>query len=372
MSKPLVLVFAPHYLPGYKAGGPIPSIGNMVEALGDEFEFRIITSDRDLGDVQPYPEIPRNCWTAVGKSQVWYGANQWPDLRPFQSAPIYLNSFFHPVYSLKPLLLRRMRRLRGNVLLAPRGEFSEGGLKISGPKKHSFIKLTSMVGLHRGVTFHASSGHEAADIRRMLGSVEIGIALDLSGTSVGAWSPPSNDVLSLAFLSRISPKKNLLGALEIMAEVKLPARLTVYGPAEDVAYWRLCQATAARLPPHVEFVYAGTLTPAQVEPELARHDLFLFPTWGENYGHVIREALSAGLPVLTSDQTPWQDLGDAGSALPLSDPRAFARWIDKFGVLSPDQREKRRDAARRRGDNPVEREQSVEATRVLLRRLTAL
>jgi|LSQX01.3.fsa_nt_gb hypothetical protein len=34
-----------HYLPGYKAG-PIRTIANLLERLGDEFE---ITSDRDFG-----------------------------------------------------------------------------------------------------------------------------------------------------------------------------------------------------------------------------------------------------------------------------------------------------------------------------------
>ncbi len=48
-----ILAFIGHYLPGYKAGGPIRTLENMVDALGDEFEFRIVTSDRDLGDGDP-------------------------------------------------------------------------------------------------------------------------------------------------------------------------------------------------------------------------------------------------------------------------------------------------------------------------------
>ena len=37
--KKTILCFVDHYLPGYKAGGPIQSIVNLVENLGDEFEF---------------------------------------------------------------------------------------------------------------------------------------------------------------------------------------------------------------------------------------------------------------------------------------------------------------------------------------------
>ena len=37
------------------------------------------------------------------------------------------------------------------------------------------------------------------------------------------------------------------------------------------------------------------------------HCLFL-PSTGENYGHAIVEAFSAGLPVIISTLTPWKNL----------------------------------------------------------------
>jgi glycosyltransferase involved in cell wall biosynthesis len=63
----------------------------------------------------------------------------------------------------------------------------------------------------------------------------------------------------------------------------------------------------------------------------SQHHLFLFPTRGENFGHVIHEALRAGLPLLISDQTPWQRLAEQGVGwdLPLDDMRAFARRIEE-------------------------------------------
>lgn len=35
-----ILTLADYYLPGYKAGGPIRTLANMVDMLGDEFKFR--------------------------------------------------------------------------------------------------------------------------------------------------------------------------------------------------------------------------------------------------------------------------------------------------------------------------------------------
>ena len=82
--------------------------------------------------------------------------------------------------------------------------------------------------------------------------------------------------------------------------------------------------------------YEGRVEHAQVVPTLAQHDLFLFPTHGENFGHVIHEALHAGLPLLISDQTPWQRLTDQGVGwdLPLDDISAFARRIEEVAGWS--------------------------------------
>ena len=42
-----ILVLIDHYLPGDKFGGPVRSVANMVEGLGDFFSFWIVTQDRD-------------------------------------------------------------------------------------------------------------------------------------------------------------------------------------------------------------------------------------------------------------------------------------------------------------------------------------
>ena len=44
-SKPKILVLSDYYLPGYKSGGGMRTIVNMVERLRDRFDFYIITRD---------------------------------------------------------------------------------------------------------------------------------------------------------------------------------------------------------------------------------------------------------------------------------------------------------------------------------------
>lgn len=54
-----VLTFVGYYPPACKAGGPIRSIANLVECLGHEFDFRVVTPDRDAGDTGPFEGIVR-------------------------------------------------------------------------------------------------------------------------------------------------------------------------------------------------------------------------------------------------------------------------------------------------------------------------
>jgi glycosyltransferase involved in cell wall biosynthesis len=63
--------------------------------------------------------------------------------------------------------------------------------------------------------------------------------------------------------------------------------------------------------------YRGPIAPDEVSNTFARYDLFVFPTQGENFGHVIFEALRAGTPVLLSDRTPWYP-DNAGALIVLS------------------------------------------------------
>lgn len=175
-SKPAILTFVHYYLPGYKSGGPVRTIANMVERLSGELEFHIVTADRDMLDTQPYSDIIVDSWNMVGKARVFYTSPARCSLgsiaKLVNDTPhdvLYLNSFFDPVFTVKPLLARRLGLLpKRPTVLAPRGEFSEGALCIKSWKKGFYIKAASLFGLYHDLTWHASSNHELDDIQREL------------------------------------------------------------------------------------------------------------------------------------------------------------------------------------------------------------
>ena len=71
-SKPKVLIFVDWFLPGYKAGGPIKSVANIVQSLKEELDFSIVTSNTDFGETEPYTGIQPNEWLQQDGFRVMY------------------------------------------------------------------------------------------------------------------------------------------------------------------------------------------------------------------------------------------------------------------------------------------------------------
>lgn len=357
-ARPRILIPLAYYLPGSRAGGPVRSIANLVEALGDEFEFQVIAYNHDLGDSQPYPGIEANRWQRVGKAQVLYLSDdqatpmrlaRW--IRATSYDALYLNSFFEFRWAIWPLWLMRARWLaRKPILLAPRGQFSPGALGLKRAKKRRYTTLYRAAMGARATTFHATTDEEKAlilqqlsvDPESVLVAGNLPSQLDLSQSA-----PPESKrtgCLQIIFLSRLSPMKNLDGALRMLRGVSGEAQFDIYGPREDAPYWERCQELIAALPPTTRVEYRGAVSHEEALEAFASSDLFFFPTLGENFGHAILESLQAGCPVLISDQTPWRDLERQGVGwdLPLDQPERFTAVLQRCVEMGAEEREQLR------------------------------
>jgi glycosyltransferase involved in cell wall biosynthesis len=354
-----VIILLGTYMPGYKAGGPVRSVANLVGSLGEEFKFKIVTLDRDMGDTLPYAGVAKGRWVHLGSAEVMYLSPGWGGffrlialIRSLDShSVLYLNSLFSRRFSIIAMVLLRLGICSPKcVVLAPRGEFSQGALKIKRKRKLFYIRLSSWLGFYRGVIWHASTTLEEADIRRAMQNLSfVRITDELpsnwkmhksSNTCVVATAKDIHLLLEhvqgekprkvagrlrTVFVSRISPMKNLLFALRMLQGVSGDISFDIYGPLESSEYWNQCRRMICKLPQNIWVRYMGTVQHDRVREVFAEHDLLFLPTLGENYGHVICEALSAGCPVLISDQTPWRDLRQRGAGwdVPLAETERF-------------------------------------------------
>src|SRR5574337_522294 len=140
MKKVLILV--PGYLPGFKSGGPVRTIQNLIESLSERMSFSVLCGDRDLGDKTQYPDVQHGEWNKVGSASVFYipqGLRGYFVIYSIVTRAtwdsIYLNSFFSFRFSIFPILLKRFFGFSGPILLGPRGEFSKGALALKAKKK---------------------------------------------------------------------------------------------------------------------------------------------------------------------------------------------------------------------------------------------
>jgi glycosyltransferase involved in cell wall biosynthesis len=313
----------------------------LVESLGDEFEFSIVTRDRDLGDDVPYPGIQPETWVPVGKSRVFYIDVQRLTLgrmrQILRETPhdiLYLNSLFAPPFTVQPLLLRWLRQVPSKAaILRPRGELNPGALALKPMKKKIHLAVTQALGFYRGIVWHASTQHEVDDVRRNFGpDVRVVVAPNLS-MPVPPEAPRVKTAghLRVVFISRVAKKKNLAVGLQALSQLTGQVEMNIYGPLEEDDYWAECQKIIAGLPPNIRVEYGGGVTPERVPGILREHHVFLFPTLGENFGHAIFEALAAGCPVIVSDRTPWRNLEakQCGWDIPLEQEASFGLALQR-------------------------------------------
>lgn len=352
-----VAVFAPFYPPAFRGGGPVRSISALVQAAPAAFVPAVVTGDRDLGESEPLP-VAANRWVSRADADVYYASLSSPvayaraliSLRRRRPGLVHLNSFMNPLLSIVPVFLWRLGFWgRARLLISPRGEFGDGALSRRAGKKRAYMRIFRLLGLPRRVVWHSTAPHETADIRRAWGHAvtiverENDTLLPLVATAPSSFEGP----LRAVFLGRIVEHKGLHIALQALQAVTAPVRLEVYGSREDAAYLRRCEALVRGLPAHIAVIFHGPVAPEEVLGVLARHELLVMPTAGENFGHVIAEALAASCVVAVTPFTPWTEVLSAGGGLVLD--RAIEPWSRGIEEQASSSSEERLRARRQAG-----------------------
>ncbi|MDZ4657448.1 MAG: glycosyltransferase family 4 protein [Bythopirellula sp.] len=336
-----ILVLISYYLPGFKAGGQIRSLSNLVDQLGSEHQFYVVTRDRDLGEREAYPGVKRGVWHRIGQAQVLHLSPQqslaqvWRKIvHEVEPDLFYFNSPFDVRFGIVPLMLARVGLLpRIPTVISAHGIFAPNAMALKSWKKQGFLALERVMGLLNGVSWHATCPAEARDIETVLGAhVSITVAENLCGAADETNQtrlPKQPGCLRLVLLGRVARIKNLDGAIKIVRGLNHPATLDIYGPLEDLVYWQECQQLLSNLPPGIEVYYRGALPSSAVSSTLAQYDALLLPTRNENYGYAIVEAFAAGCPVVISDRTPWRNLEalGVGRDVSLEDHEEFRRVL---------------------------------------------
>jgi glycosyltransferase involved in cell wall biosynthesis len=171
----------------------------------------------------------------------------------------------------------------------------------------------------------------------------------------------------LLFLSRLDPKKNVEGLLRAFAKLKERARASLViagdGPA---AYVAILKELARSLSIAQQVIWLGHVEGPRKAAAFAVADIFILPSFSENFGIAAVEALLTGLPcVLGRGVAIAKDVQEAGAGLVISpEPEAILQALEQ--LLSDDSLRHEMGA---RGRAFAERQYSI---RVMAEQLIAL
>ncbi|WP_269527012.1 glycosyltransferase [Coraliomargarita parva] len=199
-------------------------------------------------------------------------------------------------------------------VLSPRGMLEPWALNNSRMKKKLAWLLYEKCDLRRVWAFHATAHSEAESIRR-LGFVQP-IAVIPNGVELPEarkLKPAKRSQKKTAlFLSRIHPKKGILMLLDAWAKLAPEGWRLVIAGNDDCNHLRVVGARIRSLDLLETVELAGPLFGEDKEAAYRGADLFVLPSYSENFGIVVAEALGYGLPVLTTTGCPWQELSTEG------------------------------------------------------------
>jgi glycosyltransferase involved in cell wall biosynthesis len=359
-----IFITIPWFHPAYKAGGPIQSIVNMVSQLGsglpiaigmvnEPIQFKIFCGNKDLdGTVLTNVEFDK--WVRYAdNTEVWYTSknNLIPVLQKEikTDAPGYL--FIMGIYSW-PFNFKPLLNCKGvKKIISVRGMLHPGALSQKSFKKKLYLRLWKLLGLHKKNIFHATDEKEKEYIQQVFGSTT-SVLVAANFPKVLPQQPVAEKkegILKLVSIALISPMKNILLVLEALESEVGSIEYNIYGPVKDKNYWEQCEALIKKMPANITVNYHGDISPDKIEGALAQNHVFILPSKSENFGHAIYEALTAGRPVITSNNTPWNNLKNFKAGINVSSDNftELQKAIEHFAAMDNEQLKEWSDGARK-------------------------
>lgn len=136
-----------------------------------------------------------------------------------------------------------------------------------------------------------------------IGLVKNGI--DVKGIAVKTeWKEPRR----MLFMSRIHPKKGLEMLFEAMTGFQ-DLQLDIAGNGEQ-QYVESLKDMAGRMNLTERVNFLGAVYDDRKWELIRQADVVVLPSYSENYGLIVAEALASGTPVMTTTGTPWQPIAE--------------------------------------------------------------
>jgi len=301
----------------HKAGGPSRTVTYLTDALAENSSVEITLLSQTLIDRPVFASSPNSKVNQVIAKSSYkiplslglpLNTKLQSRLAIHQPDIIHGHGLWHPTSYWRS---QAAQQYKIPLVIHPRGMLEPWALNYHPFKKQIALGLYQRRDLEQAQVLFASAPQEAESIRQF--GLRQAIAITPNGVHLPKFTPQSSPrdpsaPRTALFLSRIHPKKGLLNLIQAWHQIRPTGwQLLIAGPDENnhlaevqtqINHYQLDQVIKAVGP--VE---------GEAKANLYRQaDLFILPTFSENFGVVVAEALAYGVPVMTTTGTPWSDL----------------------------------------------------------------
>lgn len=205
------------------------------------------------------------------------------------------------------------RKLKKPYIITPRGMLEPWSLSQGKLKKQLALKLFQFNDLKKAVCIHATAPMEVESIRNLgfknpIAMIPNGVNIDEFPTS---FPEKSNKPKKILFLSRIHVKKGIENLIEawklIDKDLKKDWKIEIVGNGDE-NYIQSLKDLIISESMNEQIEIKKPVFGVEKITLFREASLFVLPTFSENFGIVIAEALASYTPVITTKGTPWEDL----------------------------------------------------------------
>jgi glycosyltransferase involved in cell wall biosynthesis len=218
---------------------------------------------------------------------------------------IHLHGLWSPMLAIAALIAYK-RKIP--LIISPHGCLEPWAMKNKYYKKLLAMKVYQSAILRSASLFVATSDQEFRSIRNLAWQQPIAVVPNGVDLDEDKQQEMRDEVKTFLFLSRVHPVKGLLDLVEAWALVRRPDWRIVIAGGDEEGYRAKVESLIRLKGLQADFEFTGFVEGAQKQACFDRAHVFILPTYSENFGIAVAEALANNLPVITTTGAPWSDL----------------------------------------------------------------